>query len=282
MKKIKLFNVFFPLWLIVFFPPIILFTLPINFIIDSIVFLLLLKFYNNDNIKEIYKNNILYVWVLGFAADIVGASLLLSSTIFDNMITSEESYKFVTAIMTNPFSNQRAFIFTLIATLISGLLIYIFNIKFNLKEIKNKKRIALLLAIITAPYFFFFPSELLYNNPDKIYINNLHKYQDTYIGDNSSVANLVHYLSGSYGEVELLTSNRPYTIIITWKDGTIDNLDRILKKDTALLFKLVINADKIIYDVNGDKHEYTFDEINSNYESKLRTLSLNEIINWEE
>ena len=80
MKDIKLYNVIFPLWFVLFLPPVILITLVGNFVIDSLVVIACFFIFKLADIQksliEFYKGSILKVWIFGFIADIIGASIL--------------------------------------------------------------------------------------------------------------------------------------------------------------------------------------------------------------
>ena len=163
MKRIKLRNVFFPIWLIFIFPPIIILSFIINFMVDSLVLLLGAKKLKIHNRKDIYKKTIIPIFILGFIADIIGAALLLIS----QFITNDFWYKnIITPLMLNPFSNIFAFLYCTIVVIITGLLIYIFNKNFTFKKLdvsnETKHKLSLSLAIFTAPFFFYFPSIILY------------------------------------------------------------------------------------------------------------------------
>lgn len=164
MKKIKIRNVFFPIWIIFIFPPIIILSFIINFIIDSIVLFLSAKILKFNNIGKIYKSTIIPIFILGFIADIIGAAFLLLSQFINNNFWYQN---IITPLMLNPFSNIFAFLYCTIAVIISGILIYLFNKKFTFKKIdisnENKHKLSLVLAIFTAPFFFYFPSIILYN-----------------------------------------------------------------------------------------------------------------------
>ena len=68
---------------------------------------------------------------------------------------------FRTSVMANPFGHPAKFLCTLFAVLVAGMLIYIFNAKIALRktelDAKNKKKVALLMAVVTMPYLFFMP-----------------------------------------------------------------------------------------------------------------------------
>ena len=76
-KEIRLYNVLFPIWLLLLFPQVLVFVIPGNLIIDCLVlFCALLA------LKHAQKGAVLKVlwwkfWLLGFAADAVGVLWML-------------------------------------------------------------------------------------------------------------------------------------------------------------------------------------------------------------
>lgn len=163
MREVKLRNVFFPIWLFFAFPPIILISLPINFIIDSIVLLLGGKALKLKNLKTIYKKSIFKIFLFGFLSDIIGALVLLVT----QFIPGEFWYQNILApLMFNPFHTVLSFIYCLITIVISGILIYLFNKKITFKNIdideKKKNKLCIIIAVFTAPFFFLIPSTIFY------------------------------------------------------------------------------------------------------------------------
>lgn len=173
MKNNKIYNVVFPIWFLLLFPLAWLIVMPVNFLIDSIVICLALKFLKTDDILQRYKEVIVRVFLFGFLADFIGSVFLLAFTILVGRL--EENVKFfkwisdnvIKYIMTNPLENIYAFIIVTITILLAGICIYYFNLKnsFAKMEIdeKDKKKLALYVAIFTAPYFFYVPISLLKN-----------------------------------------------------------------------------------------------------------------------
>lgn len=196
--KNKLYNVIFPIWFLIFLPITWLIVLPANFLIDSLVLLISLKLLKISNIKEIYKKSILFIWIFGFISDIIGAfSLMLTQFISTNNNWINNIFQ---SIVFNPFTNIYGFIYTSIAVIISGICIYLLNKKISLKktnlEEKDKKKVAIVMAIVTAPYLFFVPADLMYDSGysqadisieksiETEFAEFVDKYKGTYIGDN--------------------------------------------------------------------------------------------------
>ena len=69
-RTTKLYNVIFPIWFLLFFPPVILITLVGNYIIDSLVIIACFFVYKladlEFDLKTLYKKSILKVWLYGF------------------------------------------------------------------------------------------------------------------------------------------------------------------------------------------------------------------------
>ena len=146
-KDIRLYNILFPIWMILLIPTAWLVILPGNFIVDSIVLLLAMRGMKIPYKKKMYGHTIFKVWIFGFIADIIGALVILGAmTLFELNIQGDELY------------------LTLPATLIAALFIFIFNYKISFKDYDKKIKIkmALIFAIFTAPYTFLIPLSWIY------------------------------------------------------------------------------------------------------------------------
>jgi hypothetical protein len=168
LKYIKLYNVIFPIWFLMFFPPIILVTLAGNFIIDSLVVLACYRAFKlTDTVggfKAFYKGSIIKVWLYGFLADFAGAAILfISGTMGDYIGLPHE---IISAIHYDPFGHPAATIITIFAMLVSAALIYLFNYRTVFKKrIENSKirfKVVLTLAVVTMPWTFLLPTKWFY------------------------------------------------------------------------------------------------------------------------
>lgn len=167
MKEIKLRNIIFPIWLLLFFPPLIFITLAANFIIDSLVILGCFKKFKLVNPKPImyyYKKSIIKVWLFGFLADFIGATILFVLGILGDSFGL--SYELINGINYDPFSNPLAVIIILIAILISGFFIFLFNYRISFRELVEdlslRFKLSLTIAIITMPWTFLLPTRWFY------------------------------------------------------------------------------------------------------------------------
>ncbi|HHW29633.1 MAG TPA: hypothetical protein GXX21_08780 [Syntrophomonadaceae bacterium] len=167
MKDIKLYNVIFPLWFVLFLPPVILITLVGNFVIDSLVVIACFFIFKLADIQksltEFYKGSILKVWIFGFLADIIGASILFIIGILEPL---ELPIDVITGINYDPFSNLAAVAVITIATLVSAVFIFMFNYRITFaKQINDQKlkaKVAIAVALITMPWTFLLPTKWFY------------------------------------------------------------------------------------------------------------------------
>lgn len=154
-RDIKLYNLIFPMWGIYFyalmFPYFYVLLLPANFIVDTVMLLLLFFLFKVPEKKELYRDSIWKTWGFGFLADFVAAGALVG-------ISSVVSLPFD---IYKPISSVGAFFFATVGVVLAGVLIYFFHIKFVWKglplEEGKKKKIALGMAILTAPYLMYLP-----------------------------------------------------------------------------------------------------------------------------
>ena len=150
----KVFNMGFHLTFLFIFPQGWLVSLPFNFVIDSAVLLLGFKIFGKEKVWHNWKKAILKSWIFGYIADLAATFLLL---LFEFIAGAA----FHTSVMANPFRGPGQFLCTLLAVLAAGVLIYVFNAKIALKKTelddKAKKKVALLMAVVTMPYLFFMP-----------------------------------------------------------------------------------------------------------------------------
>lgn len=166
MKDVKLYNVLFPIWLLWLFPVTWLIVLPGNFIIDFTVVALTMRFLKLPDIINTTKKVIFRVWIMGFAADFIGTFGMLFTNFLYGWIENDFTYDFMFAVNYNPFKSIWGFLWVTLCVILSAFLIYIFNYKWCLKKANfndnQRKKVALSLAIFTAPYLFYLPSMLFY------------------------------------------------------------------------------------------------------------------------
>lgn len=164
-KNNKLYNVIFPIWLLVWFPSYLWFILiPINYLIDSCVLYFSLP--KEDDRKAFTIRHSWKLCIVGFLADLIGSIFLFLINIIYDALPIPFLEKIVDGVMMNPFSNVFSFLYVCIGILISAICIYYFDRwilkKTNLSKAQIEKS-ARYLAIITAPYLFLLPTIWLYH-----------------------------------------------------------------------------------------------------------------------
>lgn len=159
-KDIKLYNVAFPIWLLLVYPSWWIVILPLNFLVDSLVLLGIAKFAKLPLLKAQFWKVIWKVWWVGFLSDMIGALLL-----FYFVLWKAPETDFIAALVGNPFLHWKALLLVITATLLSGRMIYFLNLRWSLKQLncsqQQKRKIARYLAYWTAPYLFIFPPRLI-------------------------------------------------------------------------------------------------------------------------
>ncbi len=145
---VKLYNVLFPLWMMLLFPQMWAVVLPGNFIIDSLVLIACMLVWHMTDKLQFYKKHILKIFGFGMLSDLVGAAYILLLWICapDIITWGDEFY------------------LTIPALLISASCIFIFGyfVTFKKSDKALRLKLALAFAIVTAPYTFLVPSKWLY------------------------------------------------------------------------------------------------------------------------
>ena len=168
MKKrgVTLYNLIFPIWLLWLIPMTWIVVLPANFIIDLLVVVITMKFLKVEEIKKNAKMIILRVYLFGFVADIIGTLVMFTANLisfsYETPMGKWWYHNISNAVSYYPFETIYSFLWVTVSVIITGILIYFFNYKFALKKValdnRIKKKIALSLAIFTAPYLFYLPT----------------------------------------------------------------------------------------------------------------------------
>ena len=145
-KEIKLYNVLFPIWLLMLFPACWLFIIPGNFIIDSLVLIISMYALKINDKKQFYKKNILKIFIFGFLSDIIGSLFLLLMFVLEIGQMGDEPY------------------LTIPGLVISAVMIFLFNyfVTFRGTDKTSRLKLTLIFAVVTAPYTFLIPSSWLY------------------------------------------------------------------------------------------------------------------------
>lgn len=169
-NRVTLYNAIFPVWLLWLFPQTWIVILPANFLIDLLVIVLTMRHLGIREIRSRVKKVILRTWLCGFAADFVGVFLMFVTELinFDRNTAFGRWWddKLADPVMFHPFSSVWGFLWVTLCVLVSAAVIYLLNVKFCLKkadlEEYERKKLALSLAVFTAPYLFYLPTKWFY------------------------------------------------------------------------------------------------------------------------
>ena len=137
---------------LILFPPILLISLGLNFLIDSLVLYIAAKILKLDNKFFVWRKSILKIWLLGFLSDIFGGELIF---VVSYIINQYHPYFY-------PVTFPAVTLIALPGVILAGLLIYLFGrktyfSKTNLSE-EQIKKLSLTFAIFTAPYIMLIPT----------------------------------------------------------------------------------------------------------------------------
>ena len=148
--------VFTPTWLW-------LILIPANYLIDRIVLSWSLGDYESKNLfcrKHTWK-----ICIAGFAADFIGSSIIIFRDLYKPFFPQETILAINYAVYGTPFASSAGLIVFLLAILIAGICVYFFDrlilIRAGLEK-HTAVRIAVLMAVITAPYTILIPTNLFY------------------------------------------------------------------------------------------------------------------------
>lgn len=165
-RPAPIYNVLFPVWLLVWIPSWLwLGLVPANYAIDTLVLRWGLRRHSPQHEGRLMSASWRVCW-RGFVADFVGAALILAAQLLLDGAQEGVGADIAQALGMNPFANAWALLVMLLALAVSGLCVYALDRRLLTRaygiERAQAHRIALLMAIATAPYLFLLPAELLY------------------------------------------------------------------------------------------------------------------------
>lgn len=167
------YNVIFPIWLLVWWPSWLwILLIPANYLIDHAVLWWSLDGYAGSGSEgsgrgrfsrnDFCRSNAWKVCIAGFLADFIASALLLGIDLLLDAVSAPWELGY--ALMVNPFGNPLALLITCAAIAIAGAIIFMLD-RWVLQragvEPEQAKASALKLAIITAPYLFLIPVGIL-------------------------------------------------------------------------------------------------------------------------
>lgn len=275
----------YPSWVAYLVSPGLFIFLVALFIIISVILILSLKKLRVVKVTETYRKIILPACIVTFLSYIVGTLILLLTQFlarFDWINT-----KLAEPLVTNPFTNIYTFLYTLLAFIVSTVLIYYLNKLITMKAIRlsNGKefKIALVLTIFTAPYLFFIPNNTVKVQPNEIKtedVTKIESYRTINLADTNKLKELINLLesANSYEGVKADTTNSPRTITITYKEGIETPDNSVFEKDSAILLNLFSNIDRVEFILGDVYYTFDYDVVNTIHQNSLRNMSVEELL----
>lgn len=169
-KDVRLYNVLFPIWILILFPQVLIFLIPGNLVIDCLVLCFTLCALKHTQKGKVIKELWWKFWLLGFAADGVGVAWMILSLLpaagpwgGGNASPFAEWWEntMLGSHMLRPWTHPLTFCWTLAGVAIAGGCIYLFDKramrKCSLLSDGEKHIVALTMAVVTAPWLFFLP-----------------------------------------------------------------------------------------------------------------------------
>ena len=157
--SLRLYNVLFPIWILIFFPQVLAIVIPGNLIVDAAVLLIALAAMHHRAKGAVLRRCWWKVWLLGFAADLIGAAWMVLGWFVTSWVPSLDSS--LGKILYNPFGHPAAFLWTAAGVAIAGWFIFLLDRRVfrSVPELTSRQstRLALTFAIVTAPWLFFLP-----------------------------------------------------------------------------------------------------------------------------
>ena len=168
-KEVKLYNILLPIWILIFCPTWLwLILIPANYLIDRLV--LRWSLCAMPDKGAFCRKHTWKICIVGFFSDLCGALILLSVYVIATLMGDSSPVpplidKIEQGVAADPFNSIAAFLTVAISVAVAGLMIYVIDRKILTKaglDAEQARRSALRLAVITAPYLYFFPSKFLY------------------------------------------------------------------------------------------------------------------------
>ena len=155
-KQIRLYNIIFPFWLLIWLPsPLWVILIPFNYMIDR--FVLKKSLAKDIDINAFVKDHCWKICIAGFVSDFIGSAFLFAVDLL-----LDDNYELANAICYSPFRRLDGFAIVVSAIFLSGICIYLLD-RWILSKTELDKaavhRSATMMALFTAPYLFLLPME---------------------------------------------------------------------------------------------------------------------------
>lgn len=151
-------DVISPIFMFYFFPPLLGLAAAANLLIDTLVFFLAIKFFSIHIAWRKALRMLVALWMIGLVADI-GGSLFLTSIGTVSLKTKTRLIDYYSI-----YSSPVSILFFAAAVVLSGFIIYWLDLIYLKGHLSKKQatRIALIFALLAAPYSFLIPTSWIY------------------------------------------------------------------------------------------------------------------------
>ena len=157
-KELRVYNLLFPVWMLIWWPSVLwLGLIPFNYALDALVLHHSLPAAMDR--RAFRRHHAWKICLAGFAGDFLGSALLFA------VYALSSSRKLTYDIAYQPLASPGALAVTLAAVVLAGAAIFALDRWILCRAglgAPEALRAARNLALLTAPYLFFFPSGLLY------------------------------------------------------------------------------------------------------------------------
>lgn len=175
-RDIRLYDMALPVWLLALVPSMWKLTLPLSFLLNGVVLLVVLALHarkQGDSFRSCiidWLRAIVPTWIAHCISCLIAAGFLLfwgmGPTLLMGDLTAFGAWwgtNVAEPMMENPFERFFGVLFVLLGIALAGLLIYFFNKNMCLRltrslDVAEIKKAALILAVTTAPWWMLLPS----------------------------------------------------------------------------------------------------------------------------
>ena len=153
----------YPFWLVWLIPITWPVVFPVSYLMNLLVMAFTMKYLKVSDVKQKIKAVSLRVWVMEGAAGLIGTATMFFITQLDFSGPGLWWKRICKGLWNNPWNSFGAFCLVTSCIILVAFYIYRFNYKWCLQKIDlddgKRKKLALSLAVFTAPYLFYLPKE---------------------------------------------------------------------------------------------------------------------------
>ena len=166
----RMYNLIFPIFFLFLYPFTWIWVMVIfgNLAIDTLVVWWCLRKEKKTVRRQALRKSWYKVWGFGYLSDVIGFLIIIAVVYGQSFLMpfTNSRLAFQNAVFYNPWENIWALLFVLAVLLLTGCLIYKFNVRFSFRKTGLRRsrirKTALALAVLTTPYVLLFPLSLFW------------------------------------------------------------------------------------------------------------------------